>query len=173
MVQVTINNNQAPSDGLITDPETIVLKQNLMARDKRSNFLNGISDTAKFLAGILLASGMAIIGTAMKVAVGAAGPTFPAVLAAFSNPVGLSFLAVAAVATITAVAANYYGSHIYQSAGFDITDFNAKATAKNLVNALKENNMCMTTEHEHEGNCRADGKQWAQVVRNDPAIARA
>ena len=50
----------------------------------------------------------------------------------------------------------------------------ARATAKEKVKQLYlAKNVEPSAEVEHEGNCRADGKQWAQVVRQDMVPSRA
>jgi hypothetical protein len=159
---------QPNSHGIPCDEQTLKIKQNIMERDKKSNLLNGISGISTFIAGVMIPIGMSTILPAVSAA---AHLGFGAIMTAVGGcTVGLAFLGVAAVATVAAIAANYYGSHIYQSAGFDQVDFNAKATAKHLVAALKENNMCFTQEHEQ--NCRNDGKTWVQAMNREPAIAQ-
>ena len=150
-----------PPEELIQDQETLSIKHTLMESMKKSDLLNSVSKFGTFIAGLMLAAGMAIIGNALKTATLS---TFLPLVAA--QPVGLTFLAVAAVATIAAVTSDYMGSRIYHGSCFDQTEFKAKDTAKHLVAALKENNMCLKSEH--EDHCRGDGKKWVDVVRQQP-----
>jgi hypothetical protein len=164
-------NSNSPAAGLIGDNETLEVKRQLLDNLKANSLLTSISKATTFLAGVMLAAGMAIIGTALKdVAVGASLPT---VIAAVSNPVGLSFLGVAIAATAIAVVTDYKASRIWQGGNFDNLEMNARSTAKHLVEQLKENNLCLTKPREHEQNQRADGKQWSQVVRGDFTPSRA
>ena len=164
---------KAANDGLINDQETLAVKQNLMGRMRRGAMLNSVSSMGTFLAGIMLSVSMSMIVPAIGVASAthAGLGLLSAVVAA--SPMGVAFLGIAAVATIAAVGSNYMASRIFQGSNFDQTDFNARDTAKCLVQKLKENNMSMPNQ-DHEQNQRADGKSWAQVVRqqNQPTLAQ-
>lgn len=146
-----------PPEDFIKDPETLAIKHVLMGKMKQSEVYSSISDSTKSIAGPVLGVGLGMAATALVT--GAA------------LPIGaLAVIGVGLAITAISVVTGYLSSHVYHGSAFDQSEFNAKDTARHLVNALKENNMCLSEEH--EGNCRADGKQWAQVVRQQPAVAQ-
>ena len=134
---------------LIKDRETLAVKDNLMAKMKQGTLYSSISTVAMFVAGPLMA-----IGASLALATGGT-----------SMMAGLALLGFAATALAVGVTTSYLSSRVWQGSNFDTFEMNARSTAKHLVEQLKENNLCLTSEHEQ--NCRADGKQWAQVVRQD------
>ncbi|MCE2926713.1 MAG: hypothetical protein LW823_03590 [Rickettsiales bacterium] len=145
--------------------------QSVQRKQRRNSLFISTAGTFQFLAGILSATGLAItlpalIGsaaTATAAGTGLAGGLgLGAAIAGLvtAAPVGLALLAGAALATGVAVASHYLSSRNFQSANFGALEINAKHTAKYLADELKQNNLCMTNEHEHAK--RADGKSWQQ-----------
>jgi len=136
-----------------TDKEA---SESIVAEKQKANAkFNSLSTTFNFLAGVMLAAGMAIIGTALK------GVTsFAAAATAISGaPIGIAFLVTAAVLTSVAVYSTYKASRNFTSANSDSLEINAQHTAKYLVKEIEAKNKCLT-----ENSGRADGKTWCQVA---------
>jgi hypothetical protein len=126
-----------------------------VAKQKTNALFFSISDTFKFIAGTCTAIGMALLVPALPAIVEGAAITGAAMT-------GIGIIAAAALATGVAVAASYVSSRNFNSANLDATEINAQHTAKYLVKELEAKAACI--QHEHPENCRADGKQWQQVV---------
>src|SRR5262249_16272295 len=116
------------------------------------------SDTFKFIAGVMLAAGMGIVGVALK-GVGSFGEAMAAVA---GSEVGVAFLGVAAVATSIAVGSQFLSSRYYHSGNFNALELNAQHTAKYFVKELKKE---MAAPVEYPQNRRADNGLWAPIVR--------
>jgi len=131
-----------------------------VARIQRKNAMfTSMSDTFKFMGGVLMTVAMAMIVPAIVTAAAAPGATLIGAITGLTAtaPIGLALLGVATVITGAAVASQYMGSRGYQSGLFNSLEVNAKHTAKYLVKEIEGHNMCMT---ENKG--RADGKTWCE-----------
>jgi hypothetical protein len=107
--------------------------------------------------------GMAMLAPHLGAFVGGTlvGPALTAAVA------GAWVIGAAALTMAVAVGSGYISTRFYHGAYADSSELNAQHTAKYLVQELKKEAACV----QHEGNCRADGKEWAHVVReqNPPA----
>lgn len=132
----------------------------IISKQKKNSFYYGVSDTFKFLSGVMLAASMATLGVALK---GATSSLAAAGAAIAGSEVGLAFLAAAVVMTAIAVGSQYIASRNYQSANFNALEVNAKHTAKYLVKEIEGHNMCLTEPK------RTDGKTWQQAMADRAA----
>lgn len=147
------------SDEIIKDAKALAVKSKMMGRLRWNSMLNSVGRMATFFAGILLTTGTALMGIALKGASDAGNMSFGKALATMGgDSVGLAFMGLAAVATVVAVSTDYVASRIWQGNNVDNLEFNAKRTADHLVKKLKENNLCLTNEYPQ--NCRNDGQTW-------------
>ena len=140
-----LNDNLLSSDiPNMTDAD----KVKVMKQQEKGAFYSSASQIATFMAGVLTAAAMGIIGPALTATVATTIPT-----------IGFVFLGAAALATLTAVGCNMKAQKITSSAYFDQSETNAKHNAKYIVQEFAKS-ACV----EHEQNCRNDGKGWSQVV---------
>lgn len=156
-----------PSDDVtIADEKLRHDRDGIVAKQKANALFFGISDTFKFIAGTCTAIGMAIFIPTITSGVLAAKVAELGLLAGIGAAgalPGIAIIGAAALATGVAVAASYISSRNFNSANLDATEINAQHTAKYLVKELEAKAACV--QQEHPENCRADGKQWQQVVR--------
>src|SRR5690606_35861528 len=96
-------------------------------------------------------------------AISSMGTALSAVGAAIATPTVGIFLAAATLCTAIAIGSRYLASHHLHHAQFNSTEIGAQHTAKYLVQEMKKQNACV---QEYEQNSRADGRQWAQLVKD-------
>lgn len=163
------------ADEVCTDEISLRDKRKVMNKQWWNSIFYSTSDTFKFLAAVVLSAGMGVVGMAIKdAAIAGTASSFSGVMAAIgASPVGLAFLGVAAVCTAVAIGSQFMSSRYFHSGNFDALELNAQHTAKYLIKEIKKQTPTPAIE-EHEQNCRADGKQWSQVVKaSDPSAAQA
>lgn len=172
MVEVTTRTKiTADADEICKDPMALKDKNAVLKQAGKSAVFASISQVSTFMAGIMTAAAMGLVGTALKAggiglgteggAAIAAGSAIP--IAGFAIPTaGLVLLGVAAAITLVAVVSNVMASHAGSSAYFDQSEANAKHNAKYIVKELKQAHSKQFEEHEQ--NQRADGQKWSQVV---------
>lgn len=153
-----VNNITVEQNAICNDPRAAREKATVMRAQRVNSLFYGITQICTFMAGIMTAGAMGMIGPQL-----AAGVSIMALPSA--APVGIAFLAVAAVATVCAVTSNMIGARFFHSANFDQLELNAQHTAKYLVKEIKRENACV---QEHEQNCRSDERSWQQVVKDNP-----
>ncbi len=158
-----------PKSDFLKDSEAQRDKEKVMRKGRVNSFFYSASDTFKFLAAVMLAAGMGIIGSVLK-ELPKEATLSTALSAVGGSQVGLIFLAVAAVTTAVAVGSQYISSRYNQTAQFDSLEINAKHTAKYLSKELQQDSKCLTEE---QAATRADGKSWTQYVdaRNQQGTA--
>lgn len=145
-------------DGVIDSEHSRAVKSDMMNRLKWNALFHSVSDSAKFIASPLFAMGatILIVGSVGGVAV----PIW----------VGVSILGAAAASLVVGVTTGFFADRIWQEHSVNVSEMNAKSTAKCLVNELKANNLCLTQE---EKPCRNDGKSWQQFTAERDAQLQA
>ena len=164
---------------IIDDPENEVCIDEMSKHDKakvmreqhKTSRFFSIAETFQFISAVMLPVAMGVLVGAVKVPAAGAGvgAMFTAVGAAMASPAVIVFLSAAAICTAVAIGARYIASHHLHNATYNSSELNAQHTAKYLAKEIEK-----THVQEHEQNARADGKQWAQVMREQvPASQQA
>lgn len=72
--------------------------------------------------------------------------------------------------TIRGLTAGFAADRIWHEHSVNVSEMNAKSTAKCLVHELKANNLCLTHD---EKPSRSDGKTWQQFTAERDAALQA
>lgn len=128
-----------------------------------SSMFYSVSDTFKFLGGVLLAASMGIIGSDLK-----GVENFSAAMSAIqSSTVGLTFLAAATAVMGAGIATQFFASRVYHTTQFDQLEVNAQHTAKYLAQEIQKappQINVVQAQGQFENPPRADGKTWQTFV---------
>lgn len=146
----------ALTDDLIEDEQMRSTKKRVMQSLRWNSVLGSISQVSTFIAGVLMAAGMAIVlpAFASNIGLGLSGAM------AAIPAVGIAVLGGAAAVTAVAVGSNYIASRIWQSKQFDNYEIAAQSTARHLVKEIEDHNMCFTQQP-----ARGDGKSWCDAMK--------
>jgi hypothetical protein len=150
MAETTENNAPVSTDNVCKDSDISAKRRSTYSKLMWGPTLSSLSQLLGMFGGPMLGAGLlALIGFG-----GAAGAITTAAIVV---------TAIGAALSIAGVVTNFIGSRSQNDGWLDQTEMGALANARYLVKELKANNMCLTNEHPQ--NCRADGKEWSQVMR--------
>ncbi len=130
------------------------LLEGMQAKEKWKRFLEDISSITKLTTGPLFA-----VGGAALLAAAATNPVVPLAL-------GIGLLVVATLSLVTAVASSHALESINKADDVRMIDAKAKTHAKQMVQEIKNNGLCIVPENElvklSEG---AKDKGWTQRIQ--------
>ncbi len=130
-------------------PAIMALREKITREMDKKTMFDSIADMAKLVTGPLVAIGCStLIGGFVNTAA-----------SAILFPCGIGLLIAGAAALTTSIVASYNSTKINRATSFDRGELDRMRSAQHLVEAMKQNNVCITNEPE-----RAHTKAWTQSV---------
>lgn len=131
------------------DSAIVALRARITREMDRKTLFDSIADMTKLVTGPLVAIGCSTLIAAVATATTEA--------AAILLPCGIGLLAAGAISLTTSIVSSYYSTKINRETSFDRGELDRMRSAQHLVQAMKENQLCITEE-------KVRDKPWTQTV---------
>lgn len=133
------------------DPAIMQLREHITGQMDKKTMLDSITDTTKLITGPLIAIGCSTLIAAFATATQAAAVLIPC---------GIGLLLAGGVSLATSIATSYYSTQINRKTSFDRGELDRMRAAHHLVEALRDNNLCITED-------KTPTRNWSQTVKQE------